>query len=107
MRFITDITEGRYLDTIEKSELEKSAQIAKCIDIKMELLPLIQTMINDKKKGSEIKESLLQHRLLVHSLFYSKNHVLGELSRIIDELEYQTRIQEHACQQYRVIRGGK
>lgn len=104
MRFISDITEGRYVGVIEQNEMQKFTLLAKYIDQHAELLPLVQDAINDKKKGGEVKEALLQHRVLVHSLFYNKQHVLGELSRIIDELENQARLEEYSHQQvYKVI----
>ena len=103
LKFISDLSEGKYLEVIEKHELEKFATLAKYIDQHAELLPLVQTAINNKKGGTEIKEALMQHRLLVHSLFYNKNHVLGELSRIIDELEFNVRVEEERRKTMRVI----
>lgn len=105
MRFISDITEGRYVGVIEQNEMQKFTLLAKYIDQHAELLPLVQGAISDKKGGGEVKESLLQHRVLVHSLFYNKQHVLGELSRIIDELENRVRLEEYTHQQqgYKVI----
>lgn len=103
MRFISDITEGRYIDVIEENEMQKFTSLAKYINQHAELLSLVQDAINNKKKGGEVKESLLQHRVLVHSLFYNKQHILGELSRIIDELEFNVRVEEEKRKTMRVI----
>lgn len=97
MRFITDLTEGKYLETIEKHELEKFLILAKYIDEHRELLPHVVALMNSKK-GDEIKESLFQHRVLIHSMFYNKAHVLGQISKILDEFEVQVCIQEQAKQ---------
>lgn len=103
MRFITDLTEGKYLETIEKHEFEKFLILARYIDEHKELLPHVVGLMNSQK-GDEIKESLLQHRVLIHSMFYNKAHVQGQISKIIDELEVQVCIQEQAKQQgYRRI----
>lgn len=98
MRFLSDLTEGKYLETIEKHEIEKFLMLAKHIDERKELLPHVIALLNSKK-GEEIKESLLLHRVLIHSMFYNKAHVLGQLSKIIDELEVQVCIQEQAKHQ--------
>lgn len=98
MRFLSDLTEGKYLSTIEKHEIEKFLMLAKYIDERKELLPHVVALMNSKK-GDEIKESLLQHRVLIHCMFYNKPHVMGQLSKIIDELEVQVCIQEQAKQQ--------
>jgi len=103
MRFISDLSEGKYIEVIEKQEMQKFTLLANYIDQHAELLPLVQTAINNKKGGVEVKEALLQHRILVHSLFYNKNHVLGELSRIIDELEFHVRVEEERKKTMRVI----
>jgi len=93
LKFLNDIVEGRYVDKIEKHEMEKSRILAKYIEERAELMPIVQTALNKKGSG-EAREALLQHRVLVHALFYNKTHILGELSRIIDELEYTTRVEE-------------
>ncbi len=103
MRFISDLSEGKYIEVIEKQEMHKFTLLAKYIDEHAELLPLVQTAINNKKGGAEVREALLQHRALVHSLFYNKNHVLGELSRIIDEMEFNVRVEEERNKTMRVI----
>ncbi len=102
--FLNELSDGRYVDAIERHEIQKFAALAKCIDQHVELLPLVQDAINDKK-NDDIKVALLQHRVLIHSLFYNKSFVLGELSRIIDELENQTKMQEytHQMQGYKII----
>jgi len=102
MKFINNLSEGKYIEIIEKQELDKSTLLANYIDQHAELLPLVQTAINNKKGGT-IKDAMMQHRLLVHSLFYNKNHVLGELSRIIDELEFNVRVEEERRKTMRVI----
>lgn len=92
--FLKDLNDGKIVDGVEKAEFEKFGILAKAIDQHAELLPLVQELLRDRKKGAEVKEALLQNSYLVHSLFYSKQHVLGELSKIIDELEYHVRIEE-------------
>lgn len=103
MKFISDLSEGKYIEIVEKHEIEKFTTLAKYIDEHAELLPLVQDIINNKKGGAEVREALLQHRILVHALFYNKNHVLGELSRIIDELEFHVRVEEERKKTMRVI----
>lgn len=93
LNFFRDLTDGKYLDVIEKHELQKSLLLAKAIDEKSELLPHVNKLI-DGERGHEIRESLIEHRVLVHTLFYNKTHVLSQLSKIIDELEVQVRMQE-------------
>lgn len=101
--FLNELSDGRYVNAIERHEIQKFAVLAKYIDEHAELLPLVQDEINDIKGGTEIKDALMQHRLLVHSLFYNKNHVLGELSGIIDELEFNVRVEEERRKTMRVI----
>jgi hypothetical protein len=94
IEILNDIRSGSYIDKYERSELEGSQELAKHIDNGEELLPYIKDIINDKKRGAEIRQALLEHRVLVHSLFYNKQHVLDQLSSIFDELECQVRIEE-------------
>jgi hypothetical protein len=91
--FAKDLTGGKYLSIIEKHELEKFQTLAQRIEEKADLLPLVNQLL-EGKKGGEIKESLLQHRTLVHSLYYNKEHVLKQLDKIIDELERQVMMEE-------------
>jgi hypothetical protein len=91
--FIRDLTGRKFLTVIEKHEFEKFQMLAQRIEEKTELLPLINQLL-DSEKGGEIKESLLQHRTLVHSLYYNKEHVLGQVDKIIDELERQVIMEE-------------
>ncbi len=98
MRFITDLTEGKYLVTIEKHEFEKFLILSRYIDEHRELLPHLVALLNSQK-GDEIKGALLEHRVLIHSMFYNKAHVMAQLSKIIDEFEVQVCIQEQATQQ--------
>lgn len=93
LNFITDLTDGKYVGKIEQHEFEKSKILAKKINSLAELLPLLQAVINSEK-GEEIRETLFEHRELIHSLYDNKTHVLGELSRIIVELEIQVKVQE-------------
>lgn len=93
LKFITDLTEGKYVSQVEKHEFEKSTILAKRINSLAELLPPLQAAMNSEK-GEEIRETLFEHRELVHSLYNNKAHVLGELSRIIVELEIQVKLQE-------------
>ena len=101
--FARDVSEGKYLTTIEKYEFEKFQMLAQNINEKVELLPLVNQLL-DGKKGSEIKESLMQHRILVHSLYYNKNHVMEQLNKIIDELELQVMMEEKATKSgYKIV----
>ena len=101
--FARDLSEGKYLNTIEKHEFEKFQTLAQRIEEKVDLLPLVNQLL-EGKKGSEIKESLMQHRTLVHSLYYNKKHVLGQLDKIIDELELQVMMEEKATKSgYKVV----
>jgi len=93
LELIKDIKNGIYVDKYEEKELEGSQWLAHQIDNKSELLPELRDLLNSRR-GNEIKESMFQHRALVHSLFFNKPHVLSELSKIIDELEFQVRKQE-------------
>lgn len=93
LNFITDLTEGKYVSRIEKHEFEKSKILAKRINSGAELLPLMQAVLSSEK-GGELRETLFGHRELIHSLYNNKAHVLGELSRIIVELEIQVKVQE-------------
>lgn len=101
--FVRDLSEGKYLTTIEKHEFEKFQTLSQRIDEKVDLLPMVNQLL-EGKKGSEIKESLLQHRALVHSLYYNKEHVMGQLLKIIDELEIQVMMEEKATKSgYKVV----
>ncbi len=102
--FLSELSDGRYVDAIERHEMEKFNTLAKYINEHAELLPIVQTALNKEKNG-EVRASLLQHRLLVHALFYNKTHILGELSRIIDELENNVKIQEELNKTMRRITG--
>ncbi len=103
LELIKDIKNGIYVDKYEQKELEGSQWLAHQIDNRSELLPELRDLLNSRR-GGEIKESLFQHRALVHSIFFNKPHVLGELSKIIDELEYQVRAQESEKNQgYKII----
>lgn len=83
--------------------MEGSQWLAHQIDNRSELLSELKDLLNSRR-GSEIKESLFQHRVLVHSLFFNKSHVLSELSKIVDELEFQVRKWEDEKKQgYKVI----
>ncbi len=93
LKFITDLTDGKYVSRIEKQEFEKFKILAKYINNRAELLPLMQVALGSDK-GEEIRETLLEHRELIHSLYNNKVHVLGELSKIIVELEIQVKVQE-------------
>lgn len=94
LEHIKDIKSGKYIDSYEKKELKGSIWLSQQIDSETQLLPEVQNLLNGKR-GPELKESLFQHKTLVHSLFYNKHRVLSELSQIIDELEYQIRTQEN------------
>jgi hypothetical protein len=94
LAFINDIKGGKVIDKYEAVELDGSQQLAAHICNGVELVPLIVDLLNDKKKGKEIKQSLLQHRVLVHSMFYNESHVLNQISQIIHELESTVRIEE-------------
>ena len=101
--FARDVSEGKYLTTIEKHEFEKFQTLAQRIEEKADLLPIVNQLL-DGKKGNEIKEALLQHRTLVHSLYYNKDHVIRQLSKIIDELEIQVMMEEKATNTgYKVV----
>ncbi len=103
INFARDLSEGKYLITIEKHEFEKFQILSQRINEKADLLPYINQLL-DGIKGSEIKEALLQHRTLVHSLYYNKKHVLGQLDKIIDELEIQVMMEEKATNTgYKVV----
>jgi flagellin-specific chaperone FliS len=91
--FIRDLTGRKFLTVIEKHEFEKFQMLAQRIEEKADLLPMLNQLL-DGKKGGEIKESLLQHRTLVHSLYYNKKHVLDQVDKIIDELERQVMMEE-------------
>ena len=106
LELIKDIKNGIYVDKYEQKELEGSQWLAYQIDNRSELLPELRALLDSGRRGrsDEIKESLFQHRALVHSLFFNKPHVLCELSKIIDELEYQVRKQEDEKKQgYKII----
>ncbi len=101
--FFGDLTGGKYLSVIEKHEFEKFQMLSQRIEEKVDLLPLVNQLL-EGKKGNEIKESLMQHRTLVHSLYYNKKHVLGQLDKIIDELELQVMMEEKATKSgYKVV----
>ena len=101
--FARDVSEGKYLTTIEKHEFEKFQMLAQRIEEKADLLPIVNQLL-DGKKGNEIKEALLQHRTLIHSLYYNKEHVLGQLSKIINELEIQVMMEEKATKSgYKIV----
>lgn len=103
LELIKDIKNGIYVDKYEQKELEGSQLLAYQIDNRSELLPKLRDILNSRR-GGEIKESLFQHRVLIHSLFWNKPHVLSELSRIIDELEFQVRKwEEEKKQGYKII----
>lgn len=93
LKFITELTEGKYVSKIEKHEFDKSKILAKKINSRAELLSLLQAVMSSDK-GEEIRETLFEHRELIHSLYNNKTHVLGELSKIIVELEIQVKLQE-------------
>lgn len=92
MELIKDFKNGIYVEKYEKKELIGSQWLAHQIDNRSELLPELRELLDSRRgRGNEIKESLFQHRALVHSLFFNKPHVLSELSKIVDELEFQVR----------------
>lgn len=93
---IKDITDGKIVDDVEKHEFKKFQALADNIDAKVDLQPMLRELLNDRTKGKDIQEALLQHRTLIHALFYNKAHVMNQMSKIIDELEVQVRIQENA-----------
>jgi hypothetical protein len=102
--FVGDLTGGKYLSVIEKHEFEKFQMLAQRINERADLLPMLNQLL-DGKKGSEIKEALLQHRVLVHSLYYNKTHVLEQLSKIIDELEIQVMMEERVTKSgYKIVK---
>lgn len=104
INFARDLSEGKYLVTIEKHEFEKFQILAQRINEKADLLPYI-TQLLEGTKEIEIKEALLQHRTLVHALYYNKEHVLGQLSKIIDELEIQVMMEEKATKTgYKIVK---
>lgn len=105
LELIKDIKNGIYVDKYEQKELEGSQRLAHLIDNRSELLPELRDLLNSKRRrGDEIKESLFQHRALVHSLFFNQTHVLSELSKIIIELEFQVRKWEDEKKQgYKII----
>jgi len=103
MSLMHDLSEGKYVEQIERHEFEKFNTLAKRIDDRAELLPLFKEMISGKK-GKDIREALFQHRVLVHSLYFGQKHVIEELIKIINEMEMQVRIMEGDTHQgYKVI----
>jgi len=94
MGFVNDIKSGKVVDTYEATEIRWSEELAQHINNQDQLVPSVLSLINDKKKGQEIRKTLLEHRLLIHAMFYQKAHLLTQLSKIIDELENTVKIEE-------------
>jgi len=94
MGFVNDIKSGKVVDTYEATEIRWSEELAQHINTQDQLVPSVLSLINDKKKGPEIRKTLLEHRLLIHAMFYLKTHLLTQMSKIIDELENTVKIEE-------------
>lgn len=104
MNLMHDLSEGKYVEQIERHEFEKFDILAKRIDDQVELLPLFKEIISGKK-GKDIKDALFQHRVLVHSLYYNQQHVISQLIKIINEMEMQVRMMEgEEHQGYKLIK---
>lgn len=101
--FINDIKSGKVVDSYEAAELRGSQELAGHIDNKDDLLPSIINLINDKKRGSEVKQSLLEHRFLIHTMFYNEGYMLNQLSKIIHELENTVKLEEERRGSLKVI----
>jgi hypothetical protein len=99
IQIATDISNGKYAEVVEAKEFAKAGKLAQHIDQHVELLPLLIDLLKDKKHGREVKDALLEHRVLVHALFYNKQYVIKQLSNLIDELENQVLLQEFTHQQ--------
>jgi|GEM_PF-3581479 hypothetical protein len=92
-KFLSGILSGEYITQIEKQEIEKSQMLAEFIDHGVELNPVVKAAL-EGKDGEEIKQALLKHRNLVHSLYYNKPFVLKQVSLLIDALELEVATQE-------------
>lgn len=93
MKFLSDLTGGKYVGEIEKHEFEKSQIFTRNINTRAQLLPLVTAALLSEK-GNDIRETLFEHRELIHALYNNKEYVKDELFKILTELEVQTRLQE-------------
>lgn len=91
--FVSDFLSGKYLATIEKQEFEKSHTTAININNRIKLLPLLINAISAGKDHGA-RETLFEHRELIHALYNNKDYILGEIIPILTELELQVREEE-------------
>ncbi len=91
--FLRDVQSGKAIDSYEAKELQGSEELCSHIG-RDEIVYLLTGLLYDKKQGEQMRETVWQHRHLVHAMYYNEKYMLDQFSKIIRQLELTAKDEE-------------